>query len=82
MSELKINIAPEKEHLLIMLVEELGGEVIKEKEETQKKAKKKTKKVLAKKAGKKPSPTFLFGKWKDFDIDARKLREESWGRKF
>ena len=22
--------------------------------------------------------TYLFGKWKDFDIDARKLREESW----
>ena len=22
--------------------------------------------------------TYLFGKWKDFDIDAKKLREESW----
>ncbi len=22
--------------------------------------------------------TYLFGKWKEFDIDARKLREESW----
>lgn len=81
MIELIINIAPEKELLVKLLVEELGGEVIEKKGAGKKIAKEKPVPGKLKK-NKKPSPTFLFGKWKDFDIDARKLREESWGRKF
>lgn len=83
MPELVINIAPEKEYLIKMLVEELGGEV-EEKEQKQKAANPKAKKAPAKrpKKEKKVSPTFLFGKWKEFDIDPRKLREEAWGRQF
>lgn len=82
MPELIINIAPEKEHLIKLLVEELGGEVIEEK----KKPKKRSTKIIASKASlkkkkeKEVSPTFLFGKWKDFDIDPKKLREEAWDR--
>lgn len=85
MTELIINIAPEKEQLIKMLVEELGGEVIEEKKRKKpqtSKAKKSTSTASKKKKEKEVSPTFLFGKWKDFDIDARKLREETWGRKF
>jgi hypothetical protein len=79
MVEFIVHIAPEKEHLIKMLVEELGGEVI---EEKTKDAAKKEKKSGAKKQGKikEVSPTFLFGKWKDLDIDARKLRDQAWGR--
>ena len=58
-------------------VERIGGSV-----ETSVEEQKPVKKV--KKASKKKelSPTFMFGKWKDFDIDAKKLREEAWTRKF
>lgn len=79
MGEFKINIAPEKEQLIKMLVEELGGEVIEDPVQSAK-----TKKSAPKKQAKdkKPSPTFLFGKWKDFDIDPRELRAATWGRKF
>ncbi len=33
-----------------------------------------------KKTKEKIDHTYLFGKWKDFDIDAEKLREELWKR--
>ena len=84
MAELIINIAPEKENLIKMLVEELGGEVIKESKPKKGASKQKGKKSPAKgpKKEEKLLPTFLFGRWKDFDIDPRKLREETWGRKF
>jgi len=72
MTELIINIAPEKEHLIKMLVEELGGKVIKESALS--------KKISSKKEEKEVSPTFLFGKWKDLDLDAKKLREDAWDR--
>jgi hypothetical protein len=48
------------------------------------KVKKQKKKIVSskKKKQKNIEHDFLFGKWKDFDIDARKLREELWTRKF
>lgn len=82
MTELIINIAPEKEHLIKMLVEELGGKVIKESAPS-KKIKQKInskKESLKKKEEQEVSPTFLFGKWKDLDLDAKKLREDAWDR--
>ena len=78
MTELIINIAPEKEHLIKMLVEELGGKVIKESAPSQKINSKKE--ALKKKEDQEVSPTFLFGKWKDLDLDAKKLREDAWDR--
>lgn len=90
MAELIINIAAEKEPLIAELVKQLGGSVIENKPEKRKNSKrKKNSKPVAKKVNtinnnkKKRKPvdhTYLFGKWKDFDIDARKLREEVWKR--
>ncbi len=69
MKEMIINIPDDSTSLVIELVEKLGGNI-----------KSEAKQSLSKK--KKPEPTFMFGKWKDFDIDAVKLREELWTRKF
>jgi hypothetical protein len=81
MAELIINIAPEKEHLIKLLVQELGGEIIEEKKSSNKaKGKSVAKKASLKKKEKEVSPTFLFGKWKDLDLDAKKLREDAWDR--
>ncbi|MEO6838475.1 MAG: hypothetical protein ABI261_01955 [Ginsengibacter sp.] len=84
MKEITINIPDDSSDLVIDLVERLGGSVdIKErinkgvgkiKNKPQKKvtlSNKKTKKE-------KIDHTYLFGKWKGFDIDAKKLRKESW----
>ena len=57
-------------------VERIGGNVEEKEEE-----KKPVKKSKAKRSKEKIDHTYLFGKWKDFDIDARKLREETWRRK-
>src|SRR4051812_13753149 len=62
-------------------VERIGGSV-----ET-KEEKKESKKTSVKKAANKNRKeeidhTFMFGKWKDYDIDPKKLREEVWQRKF
>jgi hypothetical protein len=67
-----------------MLIEELGGKIIDGRKARRSAGKKVRKKEATKKTGtiKKPSPTFLFGKWKSFDIDSKKLREETWGRAF
>lgn len=76
MKEMIIKIPDDSTKLVAELVEKLGGSVEAEKEKkTSASQKKKSQK-------KKPEPTFLFRKWKDFDIDARKIREELWTRKF
>ncbi len=81
MTKLIINIAPKKEPLIKELIIQLGGSVVEEKKSSSKKVP--SNKTSAKKASnKKVEPTFLFGHGKDFDIDAEKLREEVWGRKF
>ncbi len=58
-------------------VERIGGNV-EDKEEEKVKEKKPVKKEGKKKVEGKIDHTYLFGKWKDFDIDARKLREDTW----
>ena len=83
MTELIINIAPEKEALIKMLIEELGGEVIEVHKNKYKESKRNKKRMVSKVVKEKsdqPSPTFLFGKWKDLDMDAKKLRAEAWDR--
>ncbi|MBD0353041.1 MAG: hypothetical protein ICV65_18015 [Flavisolibacter sp.] len=73
MPELIINIAPQKEALVRELIKQLGGRV-----ETKKQGNKKA--ALQKKSKDNIDHSFLFGKWKDYDIDAGKLREELWKR--
>lgn len=84
MKEYIINIPEESSELVIELVERLGGSVdskerinkgvTKAGDKPQKKVVKPNKKTKKENI----DHTFLFGKWKAFDIDAKKLREESW----
>jgi hypothetical protein len=76
MKEMIIKIPEDTTELLTELVEELGGTVKPEEKKSKSSLKNKKKKE------KKSDPTFLFGKWKDFDVDARKIGEELWTRKF
>lgn len=84
MKEIIINIPDDSSELVIELVERLGGSVDKKERGNKGLAKvnsKLQKKVVQsnkKKKKEKIDHTYLFGKWKDFDIDAKKLREESW----
>lgn len=83
MKEITINIPDESSELVIELVEKLGGSVEKRKKISKERVNinSKPKKDIAKSGKKKKEKidhTWLFGKWKNFDIDAKKLREESW----
>ena len=84
MKEITINIPDDSSELVIELVERLGAsidkqqkrnkEIAKPNSKLKKKATQSNKKIQKEKI----DHTWLFGKWKDFDIDARKLRERSW----
>ncbi len=84
MKEIIINIPDDSSELVIELVERLGGSVDKKERGNKGLAKvnsKLQKKVVLsnkKKKKEKIDHTYLFGKWKEFGIDAKKLREESW----
>jgi hypothetical protein len=71
MKEITYKIPDESSALVTEIVEKLGGMVEKE-----------TQINITAKKEKKVSPTFLFGKWKNSDIDASTLRKELWTRKF
>ena len=77
MKIMTINVPDDSVDFVEEFIERIGGNVEDKKEE--KKPAEKVKKASKKKE---LSPTFMFGKWKGFDIDARKLREETWTRKF
>lgn len=79
MKVMTIQVPDDSVEFVEEFVERIGGNV-EEKEEEKKPIKKgKTKSVKSKKGKKeKIDHTYLFGKWKDFDIDARKLREQAW----
>ena len=80
-----VKIPDENSELATQLLEKLGAE-IDEKKTIVRKSKVKKSKVAKKVAVKKKktiekiSPTYLFGKWKNLDIDAKKIREEAWDR--
>jgi hypothetical protein len=78
MKEITYRIPDESTALVSELVEKLGGISVEKKKTATKKAKPKKKNAKKKQV----SPTFLFGKWKNFDIDPRKLRDELWRREF
>ena len=79
MKIMTINVPDDSVEFVEEFVERIGGNVEEKKEKQEKKLVGKVKKASKKKE---LSPTFMFGKWKDFDIDARKLREETRTRKF
>ncbi|MEO6843887.1 MAG: hypothetical protein ABI184_01875 [Ginsengibacter sp.] len=84
MKEIIINIPDDSSELVIELVEKLGGSVDKKEKRIkgllevnsnrQKKVAQSKKKIKKEKI----DHTYLFGKWKDFDIDIKKIREELW----
>ena len=74
MTLLQVRTPEENTSLVIELLEKLGCEVEQKKSE---KAKTKDKTIIEKKV----SPTYLFGKWADLDIDPKTFRKKAWSRK-
>ena len=79
MKEYIVRIPEDSEEIITAVMEKFGVEAteIKKKKTATKKPASKKKKSTSKE---KIDHTYLFGKWKDFDIDAEKLREELWKR--
>jgi len=77
MKEYIVRIPEDSEEIITAVMEKFGVQAteIKKKKILAKKPVTKKKKATSKE---KNDHTYLFGKWKDFDIDARKLREQSW----
>jgi hypothetical protein len=85
MKEIFVKISDENIELASQILEKLGAEIIEKKTIVRKSKAKKLKNVKQiivkkKKKSEKVSPTYLFGKWKTLDIDAKKLRKEAWDR--
>jgi len=70
MSYLRINVENENKEFVERLLQQLGYEVTEEPE--QKTIKRKPSQV---------SPTMLFAKWKNIDLDPESFRKTLWGRK-
>ena len=77
MKEYIISIPEDSEEIVTAVMEKFGVKAteIKKRKPTAKRTTPKKKKATPKN---KIDHTYLFGKWKDFDIDAKKLREQSW----
>jgi hypothetical protein len=77
MKEYIISIPEESEEIVTAVMEKFGVKAteIKKTKSPVKKASPKKKKTTSKE---KIDHTYMFGKWKDFEIDAKKLREDSW----
>jgi hypothetical protein len=85
MREIFVKIPEENVELASQLLEKLGAEIKEKKTIVRKPNAKKPKGekqiiLKKKKRSEKISPTYLFGKWKNLDIDAKKLRKEAWDR--
>lgn len=76
MKEYIVRIPEDSEEIITAVMEKFGVQAteIKKKTSTNKPATKKKKTTSKEKI----DHTYLFGKWNGFEIDARKLREESW----
>jgi len=77
MKEYIISVPEDSEEIVTAVMEKFGVKAteIKKKKLPSKKPVSKKKTATSKE---KIDHTYLFGKWKNFDIDAKKLREESW----
>jgi hypothetical protein len=80
MKEIIVKIPDENSELATQLLEKLGAEIEKKKTVVRKTKVKKNKVSKKRIVPEKISPTYLFGKWKDLDIDAKKIRKEAWDR--
>jgi NADH dehydrogenase FAD-containing subunit len=80
MKEIIVKIPDENSDLATQLLEKLGAEVKETKISVKKINAKKIKVLKKRKVPEKISPTYLFGKWKNLDVDSKKLREEAWDR--
>jgi cysteine synthase len=80
MKEIVVRIPEEDSVLATQLLKRLGAEIEEIKTEAVKSKLEKKTVTKKKKVSEKISPTYLFGKWKNLDIDAKKLREEAWDR--
>ena len=76
MKEYIVKIPEAEVEAVSHVLEKFGAEMIPV--QTKNKIKKTPKPPQKKTTKKKIDHTYLFGKWKDFDIDAKKLREQSW----
>lgn len=79
MKEYIVRIPEDSEDVLTAVIEKFGGEVALVTNVSSSKEKK-VKKAVKSKKDKKVSPTYLFGAWKNLDIDPDKLRKQAWGR--
>ena len=79
MKEYIIRIPEDSEEIITAVMEKFGVQAteIKKKKTPAKKPVSKKKTATSKE---KIDHTYLFGKWKDYDINAEKLREELWKR--
>lgn len=77
MKEYIIRIPEDSEEIITAVMEKFGVQAteIKKKKKSSIKAVPIKKKATSKE---KIDHTYLFGKWKGFEIDSKKLREESW----
>lgn len=77
MKDYIISIPEDSEEIVTAVMEKFGVKAIeiKKRKSPAKKIISKKKKITSKK---KMDHTYLFGKWKNFDIDAKTLREQSW----
>ena len=85
MKEILVKIPDENIDLASKLLKKLGAEIKEKKSIVRKPTAKKVKDakkiiIKKKKASEKISPTYLFGKWENLDIEAEKLRKEAWDR--
>lgn len=77
MKEYIIKIPDDSDQVVTAVMEKFGVKAteLKKRKAVTKKAFSKQKKTLSKS---KIDHTYLFNKWKNFDIDAKTLREQSW----
>ncbi len=86
MKEYLVKIPEGDEEILVAVMERFGAEVEPIAAVQKNKLNKKSSKAKAigkevKKADKKVSSTWLFGKWKDIDINPETFRKEVWRKK-
>ncbi len=80
MKEIIVKIPDENSELATQLLEKLGAEIEVREVVVKKSKEKKSKETKRSASSEKISPTYLFGKWKDLDIDAKQIRKEAWDR--
>lgn len=79
MKEIIVKVRDEDSELVTQLLEKLGAEVTERKAPANRSSRNEQKDTKKSHIGN-ISPTYLFGKWKNLDLDAKKLRDRAWDR--